>query len=209
MAAQDETIQGMAQDVESQAKQKSILRPIQDTPNIFKMLLFAALAGYVIFSDKINLPQTTRIIIVVVAAAAFFWVSQAPTSLGEIPEEKIISIAYSRLVFYQKHYFGATTRIPQGKIIMDTVGVPQYESWDSEIIKWWNHKFIVKAQDNTSSFEGIIRTNPYTGMMRGLLELKQGFTGFEEPERIFVGKEDLAKSAWARRELNKFPPSFD
>jgi hypothetical protein len=206
MAQQDETVQGLAQDVESRTKQREVVRPLADTPNIVKIILFLAMGAYIIYSDKLVWPQSTRLIVVVVAAAIFFWVGSQSYSTGEIPEDKICAIAYQRLKFYQRHYFGNTTRLPQGKIVMNPVGVPQYESWDSDIIKWWNHKFRIVSQDNTEIFEGLIRTNPLNGYHRGILQLREGFTGMEDPERIYVGRDDLAKFSWAKRKLSEFPP---
>lgn len=206
MAAQDETIQGLARDVESRTKQRDIVKPLQDTPNIIKIILFIALGAYIIYSDKLAWPQSTRLVIVGIAAAVFFWVGSQSYSTGEIPEEKIVAIAYQRLVFYQKHKFGDTTRLPQGRISMNPVGTPQFESWDSDVMKWWNHKFKIVSQDGTEVFDGLIRTEPLHALHRGIVQLKEDFTGTEDPDRIYVGREDLAKAGWAYKKMRDYQP---
>jgi len=206
MAQQDETVTKLADDAEAKRKQDEVVRPAQDMPLVAKLLIVWVGAYVLFFTQIFPWSQLVRFIIFMALMFLVFFVSSQSFSSGELPEEQIAAIAYKRLVFFQQHKFGDGARLPPGRIRLNPVGVPQFESWDSDKIKWWNHSFTIQSQVGSEVFKGIIRTHAVTGLSRGILRTDGEFTGIEEPNIKFVGKEDLAKTKWARDQLSKFPP---
>lgn len=206
MAQTDEEVKRMAEEVEARRKQTEIVKPSMEIPITVKIIIVWLVTYLLLFTNIFPWSQTVKLLILMVVIFVVFMIAPGISQAGEIPEEKIAAIAYQRLLFYQTHRFGDTTRLPKGRIKLNPVGIPQYESWDGDKIKWWNHSFTIQSQVGSEVFKGIIRTHPMTGLMRGILKLEGDITGMEEPNLKFVGKEDLAKTKWARDQLNKFPP---
>lgn len=206
MAQQDEEVQRLAREVEEQKKQKAVVKPVQDVPPIAKLIMVGVITYVLIFSDLLKWSQLVKFAVLMVAIFIIYSWTAGFSPQGEIPEEKVAALAYQRLVFYQTHKFGDDTRLPRGRIKLNPVGIPQFEAWDGDKIKWWNHSFTIQSQIGSDVFKGVIRTHPITGLSRGIVRIDREYIGTEEPDIKFVGKEDLAKTKWARDQLSKFPP---
>lgn len=206
MAQQDEEVKRLADEVEARRKATETARPATEIPMVVRLLIVWTVIYILMFTTWFPWSQLVKFIIIMLTVYIVFMLVPGYSQQGEIPEEKIAAIAYQRLVFYQMHRFGDGTRLPAGRIKLNPVGVPQYEAWDSDKIKWWNHTFVIQSQLGSEVFKGIIRTHPMTGMHRGILRVEGDITGSEEPNLKFVGKEDLAKTKWARDRLSQFPP---
>lgn len=206
MAQTDEEIKKLAEEAESQRKTDQTTQPINDIPIVVKLIIVWVASYILFFTDMLPWSNTIKFLVLMAIMAIVFIVTSTASARGELPEEKIAAIAYHRLLFFQTHKFGDNTRLPSGRIVMNPVGVPQFESWDSDKIKWWNHSFAIYSQVGSEVFRGIVRTHPLSGLSRGIVKIDSSFTGTEEPNLKFVGKEDLARTKWAKDKLNQFPP---
>ncbi len=205
MAQQDEEIKKQAEDYESKRRQTEAVRPAQEIPTTVKILFVGLVAYGLLFTNFVPWSPLIKYLILMGAIVLIFTYTSSSFSKGEIPEKQLCAISYQTLLYYQKHKFGATTRIPQGRIVMNPVGVPEYFSRDSPNIRFWKFSFKVISMDGSDVFNGVHRLDITTGFDRGIVEVKGNFTGTENAEIIYVGTEALSKRKWVSDKFKEFP----